>query len=486
MLLIFIGAKHISKSEDNLLTPKCDSSVHRTSWSGDTPLGGQAFSGGSFTDTPMSMCLKSNYVSEPAIVVSKSPAVARLPKTLCCASSAESLDYPESLECPDSSVAEPRSQTGPTLLRIKTEPAADLQAVAKDSFTEVNKTGDTPVPPPVVCEDAGASRCTAQQSLLASEQNITFGQIEIAALSPLHIDSAIFEPGAFCTPAVKADLRAAPVASLNSSTAGDSESEAEQANCSRLIDALDIQSPARFTLQSTPYKPDLELRRNLNLGTPPRVGTEVGTVHQEADEFSPDAGAETQSQQALSPRSQESEKQRVADHIQHFNKLTLQSPRRAKARQIRSPLKFQRTPVRQTVRRMNSLLEEGRRPTRTARLSPGAQVTKAVSLESGLSPHPQLQPAQAGPRANNKKKPPPVPPKKPSTLTRKVKPCALGDMTNKVQTKTKADSGVPDASGAQKPLVQQVAEKDMNHYRGSPRNPLNQARLMSATRPVDL
>lgn len=446
------------------------------------------------------MCLKSSYMSEPAIATSKSPVVTRLPKTLCCASSAESL------EC-ESSITEPQSQTGHTLLKIKTssstESASDLQGFMKNSLAEVNKTepsDNTAVPPPgsptvrAVSEDTAVSRCPAQHSLLASEQNITFGQIEIAALSPLHIDSVIFESAAFCTPAVKADksaVSAAPISSLNSSTAGDSESEAEQLNCSRLIDALDIQSPARFKLgvtsglQSTPYKLDLHLRRNLV--TPPRV--EVSAVHEE-DDFSPDIGTKAQIQQPLSPRSQESEKQRVADHIQHFNKLTLRSPRGSKAQQIRSPLKFQRTPVRQTVRRMNSLLEEARRPARAAKLtvSPSTRVAKAVSLESGLSPCPQLQAQQEASSTRPIKKPPPVPPKKPSTLTRKVKvkPCALGDMTNKVQGKTKVDSCVPDASGAQKAFVQQVAEKDMNHYRGSPRNPLNQARLLSATRPVDL
>ncbi|XP_071353987.1 rho GTPase-activating protein 11A isoform X2 [Trachinotus anak] len=500
------STKHISKSEDNLLTPQCGTSAHQTSWSGETPVGAQAFSGGSFTDTPMNMCLKSNYMSEPAIVVSKSPAMSSLPKKLCCASSAESLESESSL------ITEPPSQTGCTLLNIKkavTESGRDVQAVVQNSFTGANKAESSdnvlvapPGTPPVKVSfvDTQASSFPTQQSLLASEQNLTFGQIEIAALSPLHIDSIIFESGAYCSPAVKAyksSLSAAPISSLNSSMVGDSESEAEQVNCSRLIDALDIQSPAHFTLgvtsgqQSTPYKLGLEPKHEL--GTPPRVGTEISTVH-EKDYFSPEIGTKAQNQQPLSPCSWQTEKYRVADHIQHFNKLTLHSPRGSKAKHIRSPLKFQRTPVRQTVRRMNSLLEDSRRPTRTAKLtpSPSTQVVKAVSLESGLSPHPQLQPRQGEPQVGRArsmcpiKKPPPVPPKKPSTLARKPKPCALGDVTNKVQPKTKVDSCVPDPSGAQKPLVQQVTEKDMNHYRGSPRNPLNQARLLSATKPVDL
>lgn len=492
--LCFTGSKYISKSEDNLLTPQCNSSVYRTSWNGETPAGAQAFSGGSFTDTPMSMCLKSSCMSEPAIVISKPPAVASLPKKLCCASSAESLES-------ESSITEAQSRAGPTLLKIKNavkESGSDLQAVIQDpcnsTGTNATKPPDSiPVPPPetptvkVLPLYTEASSFPTQQSRLANEQNITFGQIELAALSPLHIDSVIFESDVYCSPAVKADkgsLCAAPISSHNSSMVGESEGEAEQVNCSRLIDALDIQSPALFKLgvssglQSTPYKLHLELEDEL--GTPPKVGTIVGAIHEE-NESSPEIGFKVPNQQPLSPRSLETEKRRVADHIQHFNKLTLHSPRDSMAKQIRSPLKFQRTPVRQTVRRMNSLLGESRRPRRNAELavSQSGLVVKAVSLESGLSPHPQLQPCPI-------KKPPPVPPKKPSTLARKPKACALGDVTNKVHPKTKVDCSVSDPPGAQKPLVQQVVEKDMSHYRGSPRNPLNQARLLSATRPVDL
>ncbi|XP_029349506.1 rho GTPase-activating protein 11A isoform X2 [Echeneis naucrates] len=481
------STKHISKSEDNLLTPQCDSSAQRTLWSVQTPEGAPAFSGGSFTDTPMSMCLKSNYVSEPAIVISKSPALVRLPKKLCCASSAESLES-------EGSINEDQSRTSQKqLIREKTvtESGSDLQAVIQDSFTEVKQTEPSEhirVP----SGDTESSRFPKQQTLLLGEQNITFGQIEFAALSPLHIDSAVFESDTHCSPAAKTDnssVSDVPFKSLKSSMAADSEGEAEQVNCSMLIDALDIHSPAHFRLgvtsglQSTPYQPTscLELGQD--------VGTKASKIH-EKDEF----GTKPQNQHPLSPCSQETERYRVADHIQHFNKLTIYSPRGYKARQVRSPLKFQRTPVRQTVRRMNSLMEESRRPTRTAKFPTGSStpVVKAVSLESGLSPHPHLHPVQGEPqvtRANSmgsRKKPPPVPPKKPSTLPRKPKPSALGDMTNKVQPKSAVDSCSHDALGAQRPLVQQVGEKDINHYRGSPRKPFNQTRLMSATKPVDL
>lgn len=497
ILLWSIGSKYISKSEDNLMTPQCDSSAHRTSWNGDTPVGSEAFSRGSFTDTPMNMFLKSNYVSEPAIVISKPPAVASLPKKLCCASSAESLES-------ESSITEAQSRAGPTLLKIKTESGSNLQAVKEDpcnsTGTNTTKPSDsiTVAPPETPAGSILASSFPTQPSLLANEQNITFGQIEIAALSPLHIDSVVFESGAYCSPAVKADkssLCAAPTSSHSSSMVEETEREVEQVNCSRLIDALDIQSPALFKLavssglQSTPYKLDLELGDELD--SHPKIGTIAGAAH-EKNESSPVIGAIVQNQQPLSPCSLETEIRRVADHVQHFNKLTLHSPSGSRSSQIRSPLKFQRTPVRQAVRRMNSLLEERRRPTRNAKLVSGQSgpVVKAVSLESGLSPRPQLQPHRGEaqlPSSNCPiKKPPPVPPKKPSTLARKPQACALGDVTNKVQPKSRVDCSGPDPSGAQKHLVQQAVEKSMNHYRGSPRNPLTQGRLLSATKPIDL
>lgn len=497
------SSKYISKSEDNLLTPQCGSSALRTSWSGDTPVGGAPFSGGSFTDTPMNKCLKGSYVSEPAIVISKPPPVASFPKKLCCASSAESLES-------EGPVTEAHTQTGPTLLKIKkafTESGTDLQTVVQDacssSGTDTAKPSDSIVVPPPetptvepLSADTETPSFPAQQNLLAQDQNITFGQIEMTPLSPLHIDSVVFEPSAYCGTTAEADkgsLFAAHISSPNSSTVGASEQEVEQeVNCSRLIEALDIQSPALFKLgvsselQSTPYKLNLELHSEL--ATPPRMGTTVRVIH----ESSPEDGTEVQNQQLLSPHSTEAEQRRVADHIQHFNKLTLHSPRGLTAAQIRSPLHFQRTPVRQTVRRINSLLGDSNRPNMSAKRSgQTGQVVKAVSLESGLSPHPQLQPYQGEPRAELSssvrpiKKPPPVPPKRSSTLARKPKASALGDVTNKVQTKNKLDISNPDPS-VQKTLVQQVVEKDTNHYRGSPRNPLNQSRLLSATKPVDL
>lgn len=494
MLFLFcffppIDSKYISKSEDNLLTPQCDSSTHQISWTGETPVGAKVFSGASFTDTPMSMCLKNTYKSEPAIILPKSPALTGLPRKLCCASSAESLES-------ENSVSEAQTRTRRTPLKTQessAEPESDVRDSCWPAAETVTKTsgGSTIVSSgtPAACRSVNATH-----GLLASEQNITFGQFDIAALSPLHIDSVVFEPGACCSPMLKASSSSpgpTAVLSPHGCKTGDGEIEAERINCSRLIDALDVQSPAHFRpgvnsgLQSTPYKLDFQFPHEL--GTPPKLAVLNGSVHDE-EVFS--AG-----------NLQKTDKRRVADHIQHFNKLTLHSPKGSKVAQIRSPLRFQRTPVRQAVRRINSLLGDGRRPTRATAAAVAAadptaiesgQVVKAVSLESGLSPHPRCRPHQQEPltakahSVGTIKKPPPVPPKRTSTLTRRTRSCALGDVTNKVQPKTKVDTCEPESAGGQTPCLQQVEEEDKSHYRGSPWNPLNQVRLLSATRPVDL
>ncbi|KAM6961282.1 rho GTPase-activating protein 11A [Aplochiton taeniatus] len=514
------SSKYISQSEDNLLSPPCALAPHSMSWSGDTP--GE---GGSFTDTPpLSVALKSSYFSEPAIVQAKAPANASRPIMLCCSSSAESL-----LEQGD---GEPR--TRPTLLKIQTAAAAssaEREAGATPCHGATAGQEDRPgmavnlflTPPPESLSEVvlgpGLTLPTASaaartpgvltpRSCPAREQNVPLGQLEIAPLSPLHINSTLFDGGGFGSPAGGAGEAGDSVegaGSLDSSDTAGTQAERLSRSSSRLIDALDIQSPARFHLgvcsggQSTPYRAS-----DLGLGagpwtplpgaapTPgtarPNLGEERGAPAKRGPAGLEKTGAEQQ----LSPGTLETHRLRVAEHVQRFDRLTLRSPRGTLPR---SPLKFQRTPVRQSVRRINSLLgerrAEGRTPAGAAASLQSRPVAKTVSLESGLSAGAQLKPYRgdepaAPPPA---KKPPPVPPKKSSTLLAKEK--ALGDLTNKQQAEPRDESSGPATkageAGAPRPLaVQRVAERDSTRYRGSPRNPLIVGRLLSATKPIDL
>ncbi|KAM4541155.1 rho GTPase-activating protein 11A isoform 2-T2 [Fundulus diaphanus] len=476
------SSKYISRSEDNLLTPQRDSSPHQASWIVETSVGTRALNSGSFTDTPLTTCLKGGYMSEPAIVSKPSPANI-LPKKLCCTSSSESLESPrftaESLRKHEAAVK---------IHNDATEPERDLQAFKRGFCSSVGERGlkssaKIPGTPASAYEVDGS--CPPAQD---DEQNVTFGQFNMEALTPLHIDSGVFDSSAHCSP-VTSKGSSPPFSRCSNSTLGSVERLPQQMNCSRLIDALDMQSPAHFTLgvspglQSTPYKPGAELKEEPK--TPTKAEILRSQSHREV-KGSPESVANVKHQASLSPDGLQTQKRRVVDHIQHFNKLTLYSPTGTKNKQIRSPIKFQRTPVRLAVRRINSLTGESRRPGKLSELPApqAAHVTKAVSLESGLSPQPRSQVGRSNSTAPGKK-PPPVPPKRLSTLPRRLKPCALGDVTNKTQPKAECPASAPPA--AQKAVaVQQFEKNNMSHYRGSPRNPLNHGGLLSTTKPVDL
>lgn len=498
MFVLHPATKYISKSEDNLLSPQRGPEDHRTSWNGETPDVGQSFPNDSFPDTPMNVCLKNNYFSEPAIVsAAKAPTACGLPKSLCCATSAESLDS----AC---SVAEEGASTGPTLLKIKRafgESGSDLHTVvracsvpggqqeavpperssASEAQASVPKDGEE-----MLKGEVCTGVLTPGHKCVLEEQNVTFGQIEIVPLSPLHIDSALFEGRGW-------DSKEQSRGSLDTSTRAvygscDTLDEPDEmpgaTNCSQLVDALDIQSPLVFRLgamgcQSTPHRaqPDVSLvQETSGLSEPPQDTVDP------VSEPSP---------------SKPGKAIKVADQIQHFNMLTIKSPQ---IKRLRSPLKFQRTPVRQSVRRINSLLGNSQKPgAQSGSLTKPGPMLKATSLDAGLSamaPPKPLPAVSSQPNAPTvtkvpsfSKTRPPVPPKRVSIRDPSRIP-ALGDVTNKVPHRPKVDAPQANWSEASEPVlksaVQQLAEREATHYRGSPRNPLNGGRLLSATKPIDL
>lgn len=362
------------------MTPRCESINHRSSWSRDTPDVGLTFPTDSFSET------------KPATVND-------VPKILCG----------------EESFSEERS--GSTLMKIKQafgESGSDLHSIIKQQDHN----------------NLGSNSSETSQKSTSEDHNVTFGQIEIAPMSPLHIDSALFDSGA----------TRFGEASLNESLWLENESkdflkeERCSAECSQLIDALDIQSPLAFRLdssnrvQSTPY----------GSRTQTNTGKEIDSIP---------SGAETR-------------RMKVAEQIKRFNMMTLDSP---KAKAIRSPMKFQRTPVRQSVRRLNSLVGS-RKEVRMGWCATATQM-KAVSLESALD-------------STFAKPKPPVPPKK-----TKVEHATLEDVTNKTP-KTKRDKN--GANEHPKSVLLKVSENETNRYRGSPRNPLAEVKLLSALKPIDI
>ncbi|XP_051000298.1 rho GTPase-activating protein 11A isoform X3 [Acomys russatus] len=217
---------------------------------------------------------------------------------------------------------------------------------------------------------------------------------------------------------------------------------------------------------------------------------------------------------------------RVSDHIQWFNKLSLNEPNRAK---VKSPLKFQRTPVRQSVRRINSLLEHDRHPVRQRLAIPGdaaSPLVKSVSCDSALpscvestSKRSSVSCTKSGPDAQKatscakyndalskssaeltckaftkvKRHPDPTPASLGTTRLCKQESKSdgqtkfpLDDLTNHDRLKLVVNNNVVSTPGIKNRVLRKPSEKERVWYKGSPKNPIGKPQLLPTSKPVDL
>ncbi|XP_045383687.1 rho GTPase-activating protein 11A-like isoform X2 [Lemur catta] len=218
---------------------------------------------------------------------------------------------------------------------------------------------------------------------------------------------------------------------------------------------------------------------------------------------------------------------KVSDHIQWFNKLSLNEPNRTK---VKSPLKFQRTPVRQSVRRINSLLEYGRQPIRHKLMSLGdaaSPLIKSVSCDSALSSCientskdsfasctkscPQEQKCISCEQSNidaisksskeltsksflkMKRHPDSVNASVRSTRVYEQEMISdgqvkipLDDLTNHDMSKSVVNNNMSSFPGINKRVLRKPSEKERVWYKGSPKNPMGKTQLLPTSKPVDL
>ncbi|XP_039203274.1 rho GTPase-activating protein 11A isoform X2 [Crotalus tigris] len=203
-------------------------------------------------------------------------------------------------------------------------------------------------------------------------------------------------------------------------------------------------------------------------------------------------------------KSKSSPSGKVADHIHWFNRLSLKEP--YSATRTKPELKFQRTPVRQSVRRINSLLETHKRSVTCQKAGDGCtSLAKSVSYETALS---SCTVTTDNSLTNSL----------PSKLTCKEKhdqlalfpksypqliysseqtiketfnnnsKSVLEDLTNheapktvvKMSTRLNASVGTPD-----KYVLRKMAGTK-SRYKGSPKNPIPTAKLFPTVKPLDL
>ncbi|KAM3852923.1 rho GTPase-activating protein 11A [Vipera latastei] len=202
-------------------------------------------------------------------------------------------------------------------------------------------------------------------------------------------------------------------------------------------------------------------------------------------------------------KSKSSPSGKVADHIHWFNRLSLKEP--YSATRTKPELKFQRTPVRQSVRRINSLLETNKQSVACKKAGDGCtSLAKSVSYETALSscavttdnsltnslPSKVTCKEERDQLALFPKSYPQLIHSSEQTIKETFNnnsKSALEDLTNheapktlvKMSTRSNASVATPD-----KYVLRKMAGTK-TRYRGSPKNPIPTAKLLPTVKPLD-
>ncbi|XP_063804102.1 rho GTPase-activating protein 11A isoform X2 [Pseudophryne corroboree] len=478
------GSKKISKSEDNLLTPQhSDELSHRMSWTGPHPLS-EACDGG----TPLAAYLyATNCYSEPALVAGKPPA---MPKTLMLLP-VECQDDQKKIE--DSLCEEENTEAQITVRRITTafsESGSDLHVVVGCAKSPEEDCSDLFISEAQKCPEIQASSLAndldgvvddgtsrgefyTQGYIVNKEENSTAGSPD----NRLEFIPHVAHPQPVLKIEEENDSSDTTVSARHRQECNMEVLTCKTGHLSKAIcpagEAADLPAMSEPALQ----KMVLPMSNK-------------GSTVQSCQDSIPTAVPVRRAT-------------RVSDHIQHFNKLCLSD---RSAVQNKSPIKFQRTPVRQSVRRINSL--SGMRREVENMHSAGLPMVKSVSCDEFPSPAmPLTNVSQASLSTSSRvtsasRDQLPARPllgsnsrvanqyfRKPqSALACTSLPIksVFEDLTNREISKatfTKSDLSAITPNNARRHIL---SVREPVRYKGSPKNPIAKVTLLPATKPLEL
>ncbi|NXS48002.1 RHGBA protein, partial [Balaeniceps rex] len=527
------GSKNVSKSEENLLTPKCHNKVvHRMSWNSPTVADSQAISRneGILPGHP-EMGISS---SESVLVFGKPPVVPDEFKSTTVSKQDNSLEL---LLCEEES-----NSTAETLLKVKQAFSAsgsnlhNLIGDTKSSFSDV--AGET------LDETLCLTGLSPEKELLAEEvsENLAgtksrvllhqFNQQsadkqqskkdEIKVLDKRNFKASIEIELQVPKPDIKnvTELPVPQVLGREDKLTAQNTSSKDHLNkldsCGRKeeIELTHSQTAENCVVKCCNLEEDtakLSVAGQLPTLQLPKSQNEVGNQYLQAEN----------SDKTLTKTSTVSDRGKVSDHIQWFNKLSLNDP--SSASKTKPPLKFQRTPVRQSVRRMNSLLEANRRSVSSQLLKAsdiGSPLVKSLSYDSALfctekpsknsvalplgseSTYDQVSISHKQLDLTSKSCCRPLNPSdKPDVSVRTagiheekatVHPSksVLEDLTNhetvKPSLRVNVNIHIPGAAPEKSTITRSAPGKERVRYRGSPKNPISKVKLLPTAKPVDL
>uniref|UniRef100_A0A8C5NKL3 Rho-GAP domain-containing protein n=1 Tax=Junco hyemalis TaxID=40217 RepID=A0A8C5NKL3_JUNHY len=527
------GSRNVSKSEENLLTPKCHNKVvHRMSWNSPALTDSQVISKNEQILPGHSEMGASS--SESVLIFGKPPVI---PDEFKSATVSKEDNNLELVLCEDES-----NSTTETLLKVK-------QAFSASGSILHNLIGDkksslSAVASEILNESPCPSGLSSAEELLVEEISENLANVKSREL--LHP----------CNPSSAADkhqLKKEEVDVLekrNFKTSTEVELQVPKPDKVKELPMPQVLAKEdKFAVENSSTKDDLhqsdfsgrkeeiELIHsetaenctvkccNLEEGTAkPSLAGQLPTsqLPKSQNEMSNQYLKAENSGKVLTKTSTVSDHGKVSDHIQWFNQLSLHDTNSAS--KTNPPLKFQRTPVRQSVRRINSLLEANRQSVSSHTVKSngvGSPLVKSLSYDSALFPctekpskNSMLLPRRSESTrgqvsvackqldlASKSCYKPLNPSDKADASLRTVgireqkatvhpSKSVLEDLTNHEMVKStlqvNANISVPGAVPGKSGIARSASGKERVRYRGSPKNPISDVKLLPAAKPVDL
>ncbi|NWV38291.1 RHGBA protein, partial [Grantiella picta] len=527
------SSRNVSKSEENLLTPKChNKGVHRMSWNSPAVADSQVISKNEQILPGRSEMGVSS--SESVLIFGKPPVVPDEFKSATVSKEDNNLKL-----CEDESnsttetlmkVKQAFSASGSILHNLIGDKKPSLSVVASEILNETPcPTGLSPVKELLV-EKVSENLANVQsrellhqfiQSSAADKQQSEKEESEVLEKrnfkTSVEIELQVPKP----------DIKKGKELPLPQVLAKEDKLTVESSSAKDDLHKLDFSGRKEVAelIQSQTAENCMVKCCNLEEGTAkftlagqlptsqlPKSQNEIGNQHLKAEN----------SDKILTKTVTVSDRGKVSDHIQWFNQLSLNDPNSAS--KTKQPLKFQRTPVRQSVRRMNSLLEANRQSVSSQVVESsgvGSPLVKSLSYDSALSSctekpsknsmllprrsestrdrvsvaHKQLDfTSKSCCRLLN-------PSDKPDVSVRTVgiheqkapihpSKSVLEDLTNhemvKSSLKVNANINMPGAAPEKSVVARSASGKERVRYRGSPKNPISEVKLMPTAKPVDL
>ncbi|NXM95411.1 RHGBA protein, partial [Sylvia borin] len=526
------SSRNVSKSEENLLTPKCHNKVvHRMSWNSPAVTDSQVISK---NEQILPGHSEMGVSSSESVFIFRKPPV--IPDEFKSATVSKQDNNLELVFCEDES-----SSTTETLLKVKQafsasgsilhnligDKKSSLSAVASEILNE------TPCPSGLssvkellaeeVSENLANVKCRElshqlNQSSAADKQQSKKEEMDILEKrnfkSSIEIELQVPKPA---TRKVK-DLSMPQVLAKedkftveNISTKDDLH-KSDFSGRKEEMELIHSQSAETCmvkccNLEEGTAKPSLA--GQLPTSQLPKSQNEMGNQYLKAEN----------SDKILTKTLTVSDHGKVSDHIQWFNQLSLNDPNSAS--KTKPPLKFQRTPVRQSVRRMNSLLEASRQSVSSQTVKSvgvGSPLVKSLSCDSALFPctgkpsknsmllprrsestRDQISAAHKQLDLTSKSCCRPLKPSEKPDVTAGIheqkatvhpSKSVLEDLTNhemvKSSLKVNANINIPGATLEKSVLTRSASGKERVRYRGSPKNPISEVKLLPTAKPVDL